>query len=285
MGRGEARYSRAAMSDLMSEVARLAPWYHTFELPGGVRTPGYFDLRSVVPRLPLPRSLNGMRVLDAAACEGFWSFELARRGAREVVSLDLPDTSAQDWQGLVSEETRRSGSGMANEHFEFVRRTLAATSVTRVDMNLYDVTSAELGRFDYVFIGNVLIHMADPVRALRALRSVMAPGAELLSLEATSLALTLLAPRIPLGQLWDWDDQPRWWTPNKAAHRRWLHAAGFEVLDSGGPLFQPFGKLLPAWPRRLPRHRRELIYWTFVRRVGPPSSWVRARGLDAAPIG
>ena len=105
------------MSDMAREVRRLAPWYHTFELPGGVVTSGYFDLRSVVGKLPLPASLAGMRCLDAAACEGFWSFELARRGAAEVVSLDLPDTDRQDWQGLPSREVRRAGSGMANEHF------------------------------------------------------------------------------------------------------------------------------------------------------------------------
>lgn len=84
---------RRAMSDLAQEVRRLAPWYHTFELPGGVVTDGYFDLRGVAGQLPLPASLAGKRCLDAAACEGFWSFEMARRGAAEVVSLDLPDTS------------------------------------------------------------------------------------------------------------------------------------------------------------------------------------------------
>jgi SAM-dependent methyltransferase len=265
------------MSDLAQEVQRLAPWYHTFELPGGVVTTGYFDLRGVAGKLPLPDSLAGKRCLDAAACEGFWSFELARRGAAEVVSLDLPDTSVQDWQGLVSDDVRRAGTGMANDHFRLVRDALGMTQINRVDLNLYDVDPSVLGMFDYVFIGNVLIHLADPARALRALRSVIAPGGELLSLEATSLALTLLSPRLPLAQLWDVDDQPRWWTPNKAAHRRLLHAAGYEVLGSGGPLFQPFGTLIPRWPRRPRLSLRELVFWGFVRRVGPPSAWVRAR--------
>lgn len=84
-----------------------------------------------------------------------------------------------------------------------------------------------------------------PARALRAIRSVIRPGGQLLSLEATSLALTLFSPRRPMAQLWDWDEQPRWWTPNRAAHRRLVQAAGFEVLDQGGPVFQPFGTLLP----------------------------------------
>ncbi len=158
-----------------------------------------------------------------------------------------------------------------------MRDALAMDRVTRVDGNLYDIDPAVLGTFDFVFVGNVLIHLADPARALRALRAVIAPGGELFSLEATSLALTLLSPRRPLAQLWDVDDQPRWWTPNKAAHRRLLHAAGFEVLDSGGPLFQPFGAVMPRWPRRPTLRLRELVFWGFVRRVGPASAWVRAR--------
>ena len=61
--------------------------------------------------MPIPASLAGKRCLDAAACEGFWSFEMARRGADEVVSVDLPDTAEQDWQGRVDEDERELGTG------------------------------------------------------------------------------------------------------------------------------------------------------------------------------
>lgn len=257
----------------------MAPsrFYHTHELPGGVVTDGYFDLRPVVGKLPLPESLAGKRCLDAAACEGFWSFELARRGAEEVVSLDLADQSRQDWQGVVPYHDRARGSGLASDHFGYVREALAVTNVERVDMNIYDANPRELGTFDYVFAGNILIHLADPARGLRALRSVMRPDSELLSLEATSVLLSILSPRLPLAQLWDRDDQARWWTPNMAGHRRLMHAAGFAVLAQGGPLFQPFGRVIPKWPRRLPRGPRELLFWLAVRRTGPASSWIRAR--------
>jgi tRNA (mo5U34)-methyltransferase len=265
------------MHDLEVQAQRLAPWYHTFELPHGTVTEGYFDLRSVVRKLPLPPSLAGKRCLDAAACEGFWSFELARRGADEVVSADLADTSRQDWQGLHSEAELQAGTGRADEHFHFVREALGRPNVERVDVSLYDITPELLGTFDYVFVGNVLIHLSDPARALRALRSVTRPGGELLSLEATSLVLSALSPRVPLGQLWNWDYQSRWWTPNMAAHRRLLRAAGFQILDHGGPLFQPFGEVIPRWPEATPRTARELVFWGLVRRLGPASAWVRAQ--------
>ena len=72
-------------------------WYHTFDLPDGTATRGMFDHRRVAPKLPIPASLEGKRCLDVAAADGFWSFELAKRGAKEVVSLDLPDTTRQDY--------------------------------------------------------------------------------------------------------------------------------------------------------------------------------------------
>jgi tRNA (mo5U34)-methyltransferase len=266
---------------LAREVVEKGPWYHTFDLPGGVSTAGFYDLRSVTAKVGLPGSLAGGRCLDAAACEGFWSFELARRGATEVVSVDLPDTSEQDWQGELDQETLERGSGMANDHFRFVRETLGFDNVQRVDMNIYDVAPERLGSFDFVFVGNILVHLSDAPRALRALRSVLAPGGTLISLEPTSLALSVLSPRIPLGQLWDIDDQPRWWTPNIAAHRRLLHAAGFELLARGGPILQPFGAGMPARPTQRPRTAREWLYWYGVRRIGVPSSWIRAR--SAAP--
>jgi tRNA (mo5U34)-methyltransferase len=271
------------MEDVLAEVERLGPYYHTFDLPGGTATKGYFDLRRVARKVPLPASLVGRRCLDAAACEGFWSFEMARRGAAEVVSVDLPDPAQQDWQGLAYGQRGQPGAGLANEHFHVIRRALGVGNVERVDMNVYDVSPEALGAFDYVFAGNILIHLSDPVQALRALRSVMRPGSELLSLEATSWVLSKLSPRILVAQLWDHDDQNRWWTPNKAAHRRLLHAAGFEVLDHGGPLFQPFGAVLPRWPTKLPRGPRDLLFWLIVRRIGPASSWVRARPLATRP--
>jgi tRNA (mo5U34)-methyltransferase len=265
------------MNELAAEIERLGPWYHTFDLPEGVNTKGFFDLRGVAPKVPIPASLAGKRCLDAAACEGFWSFELARRGADEVVSVDLPDTTEQDWQAERSQEERERGAGMANSHFYRVRELLGADQVQRADMNLYDITPEELGTFDYVFVGNILIHLADPARALRALASVMRPDAELLSLEANSFVLSALSPRIPLGQLWDIDDQPRWWTPNRAGHRRIVRAAGLEVVEQGGWQFQPFGDYFPNWPDESPKGVRQYLFWLLVRRMGSFSGWVRAR--------
>jgi tRNA (mo5U34)-methyltransferase len=262
--------------DLATEVAERGPWYHTFDLPGGIATQGFFDLRTIPAKIGLPASLEGKRCLDAAACEGFWSFELARRGAAEVVSLDLPDTTEQDWQGNVDDDKLTLGTGLANSHFRFIKETLGHKNVERVDMNIYDVSPESLGQFDFVFVGNILVHLADPARALRALASALLPGGRLLSLEPISFTLTMLSPRIPLGQLWDVDDQPRWWTPNAAGHKRLLHAAGLRVVDGRAPFFQPFGEVMATGPTQPVSSLRDFLHWRVVRKVGVASSWLLA---------
>ena len=47
-------------------------WYHTLELPGGELTPGWFDTRGAVDRVPWPAaSLRGLRCLDVGTWDGF----------------------------------------------------------------------------------------------------------------------------------------------------------------------------------------------------------------------
>lgn len=78
----------------MSQTLKaLGPWFHNLHLPGGVQTapdhplgdfPAYKwdELQEAIPQ-----DLEGWRVLDIGCNAGFYSFELARRGAR-VVGVD-----------------------------------------------------------------------------------------------------------------------------------------------------------------------------------------------------
>src|SRR5207248_11327788 len=80
-------------------------WYHTLELAPGLVTPGWFDTRQVVSELPIPTSLTGSRCLDIGTFDGFWAFEMERRGASEVVAIDLLDISEADWPPNSAPET------------------------------------------------------------------------------------------------------------------------------------------------------------------------------------
>src|SRR5882762_3529258 len=80
-------------------------WYHTIELAPGLVTPGWFDTREVARELPIPETLAGMRCLDVATFDGFWAFEMERRGAEEVVAIDLLDLVGADWPPNTDPET------------------------------------------------------------------------------------------------------------------------------------------------------------------------------------
>jgi tRNA (mo5U34)-methyltransferase len=260
-------------SDLAARVNALK-WYHTFDLPGGITTVGLFNHRNMVKRVPIPASLAGKRCLDVAASDGFWSFELARRGAAEVISVDLPDAAQQDFSGPPgTAEALAQGSGRANQAFALVKEA-TGLNVDRVDGSVYDLDQMDLGTFDYVFMGNILLHLRDPILALQQVRKVTT--GEFLSLEAISLPQTLLRPLSPTGQF-ALGDENLFWVPSKRAHRRLVEAAGFEVFDSGGPFFQPFGGLWPRFPDRRPKTLHEVTYWLFTRQVGAATAWVRAR--------
>src|ERR1051326_1597538 len=68
------------VADSSDEVRNFA-WYHTLELPGGVVTPGMFDTRPAATKIGMPPSLAGKRCLDVGTSDGFWAFEMERRGA------------------------------------------------------------------------------------------------------------------------------------------------------------------------------------------------------------
>jgi hypothetical protein len=67
-------------------VPERRTWYHTIDLPGRGPTPGYFDTRRAPAHVPWPRQLSGGRCLDVGTFDGFWAFEMERRGAFEVVA-------------------------------------------------------------------------------------------------------------------------------------------------------------------------------------------------------
>jgi tRNA (mo5U34)-methyltransferase len=257
------------------EVAKL-DWYHTIALPDGVVTPGLYDHRRVAARLPLPASLAGKRCLDVGSSDGFWAFEMVRRGAEEVVSVDLDDASQQDWHGSPGAD-RTAGSGRAARAFALCCRAFGY-QIARYDLSIYDASPDRLGTFDFVFMGNILLHLRDPIQALQNVRAVT--SGELFSFEAISAVQTVLRPFTPSAQLGLGGFENHWWTPNLAGHKRMLEAGGFEVVRRGGPVLQPFGARMPRRPRSLRPQRypgHEAVFWLFTRPFGACSGWAIAR--------
>src|SRR5919109_3680597 len=77
-----------------NRINELKPWFHNLHLPGGQETaPDHplgdfpaFKWRELAPALP--SDLSGWSVLDVGCNAGFYSIELARRGAN-VLAIDV----------------------------------------------------------------------------------------------------------------------------------------------------------------------------------------------------
>src|SRR5947208_11455608 len=115
-------------SSARAAVDAVPLWYHTLALPGGVTTPGWFDLRPIVERLPWP-DVRGKRCLDVGTYDGFFAFELERRGAASVMATDISDHSQWDWPRAARErgaEYLASVAGEKGRGFEIARSALGS---------------------------------------------------------------------------------------------------------------------------------------------------------------
>jgi SAM-dependent methyltransferase len=219
-------------------------WYHTLDLPNRPPTNGWFDLRETAKALPWPE-VKGLRCLDIATYDGFYAFEMERRGAASVVATDISDHSEWDWPIMLREQGGEEYGRVVGEKgagFEHAHAILGST-VEKIERNVYDLSPERDGTFDVVVCGSLLLHLRDPVRAIEAIRSVC--SGVFMSVEAVSLRLSKLFPNKPMAELGDRDVICQWWIANTAGHRRMLEAGGFEVVSSRGVFAVPFG---PAHP-------------------------------------
>lgn len=230
-------------TDLQAEIDAIE-WYHTIELSPGVVTPGWHDTRAILGRVPFPASLAGMRCLDVGTFDGFWAFEMERRGASEVIAIDILDPRQWDWPLGSTEETleaigRRKGKGSG---FEIAARALGS-SVRRLEKSVYDLDESEVGRFDLIYLGSLLVHLRDPVKAVERLRAVC--DGTMIVVDGIDLLLSLLLRRRPAATLHA-KGRPWWWYPNEAALRRLIEAGGFEVVQGPHRIYMPPGRGQPV---------------------------------------
>lgn len=230
--------------DARAAVAANPLWYHTMDLAPGVSTPGWFDLRSVLEKLPWP-DVAGRRCLDVGTYDGQLAFELERRGASEVVATDIADHELWDWPPRIRSqgvEYLRTAAGERKGIGFEIARDLLQSSVTRVQANVYDLDPADLGEFDVVVCGSLLLHLRDPLRALDAIRSVCR---EQLMCTNEVVPNATLGSRRPAAILDGMTDQLQWWIPNPAGHARMVEAVGFDI-DTEVSYREPYGPAHPS---------------------------------------
>lgn len=265
------------MNDLGQAIDAVPLWYHTIELGQGFATPGHFDLRPVVERMPWP-DVRGKRCLDVGTYDGYLAFELERRGAAEVVALDIPDHEDWDWppdarvgsrEGLAKLAGPKKGAG-----FRTAREALGS-SVKKVDASVYELCPERVGTFDLVACGSLMLHLRDPLRALEGIRSVC--DGLFMSVEEIDLSLSVAHPRRALARLNGSGTQLQWWVPNVAGHRRMVFAAGFEILRATTPYSEPFGVGHPAYRGGVKQMPLRAFRTLFAGGMGVPHAGVLAR--------
>jgi SAM-dependent methyltransferase len=247
----EAGIGGAAPADapgVRAAVAANPAWYHTLELPRGVVTPGQIDLRRVAARV-LPDDLAGKRALDVGTFDGFWAFELERRGA-EVIAIDLEHLARTQAPPNNREFVLREGEQFGVELGRGFRiaSELLGSAVQRVACDVVELTPEAIGGpVDVAFMGALLLHLRDPVRALERIAATLMPGGELYQLEAISLTLSLLHARRPVARMQTLETSFNWWYPNRATLRAWLRTAGFVDIRGRGLHHPPQRRPMNDW--------------------------------------
>lgn len=193
--------------EMRKQVAELQSlgWYHSIELPGGDVIPGLQtvgQLRTRLKQFPIPEDLSGKRVLDIGAWDGWFSFEMERRGA-SVVATDL----------------------VSNPKFLLARDMLNSKVEYRVS-SVYDLRPEQLGHFDIVLFLGVLYHLKHP---LLGLERVCALGRDLVCVESyVTDDGTESKPRLEFYETTELCGQfDNWCGPNVACLLAMCRAAGF----------------------------------------------------------
>jgi tRNA (mo5U34)-methyltransferase len=276
--------SRLGDREARETVGSNQLWYHTMELRPGLATPGWFDLRPIVDRLPWPE-IEGKRCLDVGTYDGHLAFEMERRGASEVVATDIQSHLDWDWpyrhRGVTDRNLRLVAGEEKGAGFRIAKEVLGSR-VEREWINVYELSPERLGSFDVVVCGSLLLHLRDPIRALEAIRGVC--DAQFMSCEQIDLRLSVLHPRLPIARFDGVTERLHWWTANAVGHRRMLESAGFTVERSSGLYATPLG---PSHPHRAQAARhlpRTLLRRVFTGGTGVPSAALLVK-VDPRPPG
>jgi len=245
-----------------AEIAGLGPWFHNLHLSTGEQTaPDHplgdfpaFKWRELAPAIP--EDLEGWTALDLGCNAGFYSFELARRGA-DVLGVDVD-------QHYLRQARWASGRMEVQGSVEFRR------------MHVYDLART-VERFDLVLCMGLLYHLRHPLlaldlvaaraRRLLVLQTLTMPGDEEVE-PPWDLALDdrerLREPGWPsmafIERAFE-GDPTNWWAPSHACVEAMARSAGLEVVE------RPGHEIYVCRPHGLPPYVEAELRATF-----PPAS-------------
>lgn len=221
--------------ELEQRLSTVGSWYHRIDLGDGVETPGHFRMADYLPHYHLPDRLDGKRVLDVGASTGFFAYEFERRGAAEVVGVELPGWNDHDFTPRYRrefaqkprDEQQKIDREVMRDGFTLVGEALGSSNVRRVWKSIYELSAAELGTFDIVFCGAMLMHVRDPVLGIQRLRECCKDDGRLI----VSISTTLADGDQPLARFVGEWDQCNWWQMSPRCLDAVLAACDFDRIE------------------------------------------------------
>lgn len=227
--------SITADAKLQADIESLKPWFHNLHLPNGVQTaPDHYfgdfpSFKWVDIRKAIPEDLSGCSALDIGCNAGFYSFELAKRGA-QVLGIDL------DPHYLKQANWAAKEMGLTNK-------------VTFRQMQVYDLAKLDQD-FDVIIFMGVFYHLRYPMLALDIItqklkkllvfQTLTMPGEEVFTskpdmtiddrdqmLEKGWPAMAFIEKKLA-------KDPTNWWAPNHACIEAMLRTCGLKITSHPG---------------------------------------------------
>jgi tRNA (mo5U34)-methyltransferase len=222
--------ARALDFEIPTEQADyVEQWYHTITFPDGEVTPGIYDHRELAPHYGLPDDLTGKRVLDVGTANGYWAFEMERRGA-EVTAVDVASSSELDFPPQVLALLRTMPTRPRGERFREAHARLGS-QVHYMELSIYELDGEDIGHFDLVHAGDILLHLERPLDALRRLHDVLDGGGQLIISDTVDPNLpTRQGPAFFTTYLGGWDTHT-WWYPSMDALGQMIIDTGFSTVE------------------------------------------------------
>jgi len=238
---------------LENEIAALGPWFHNLHLPDGTETaPAHFlgdfpryKWQALAPHLP--SRLDGWTALDIGCNAGYYSFELASRGAR-VTGIDV------DSHYLTQAKWAARELGL-QQVIEFRQ------------MQVYDLADED-EQFDLVLFMGVFYHLRYPLlgldivarrtRRTMVFQTLTTPGMEVYPdtwdhpINEREALNDPGWPRMAFIEHRFASDPTNWWVPNHAAVEALIRSSGMEVTSHIGHEIYLCRPAPPESPTRAP---------------------------------
>ncbi|GAB3819963.1 TIGR04290 family methyltransferase [Pontibacter rugosus] len=220
---------------MQQEIEQLGPWFHNLHLPNGEQTaPNHFlgdfpNFKWKELESHIPADLTGKNVLDIGCNAGFYSIELAKRGAN-VLGIDV------DPHYLRQAEWAAKQFGLEDK-------------IKLQQMQVYDV--ARLDRqFDLIWYMGVLYHLRYPLLSLDILsqkcrgqmvfQTLSMPGDQAtetpddFGINDRERMLEEGWPKMAFIEKKMAGDLTNWWAPNHSAIEAMMRSCGFRLKARPG---------------------------------------------------